>query len=97
MGPRKSMDFGKEVPCKGRNCGQPVILIDLIVKGEMRRVCLDAVPVFMYVPFFEKSDANSQGPKRPIKWQKRLVFRSHQEVCVNAVDFNPHAFIGGNS
>lgn len=90
------MDFGKEVRCKGRNCGEPVIFIDVIVKGEMRRVCLDAKPVFMYVPYFDKGDLKAAGPKRPTKWQKRLVFRSHQEWCVNAADFDSRGFVGGN-
>lgn len=85
---RDNIDYGKEYPCRGKDCGKNVIFIDVVVKGELRRVCLDASPIFMYVPYFQKTDERTSGQKRPMKWIRRVCFRSHRDLCANAAEFD---------
>lgn len=88
MQKKPPLDFGKESICKGENCKKPVIFIDVIVKDKLRRVCLDAEAVPMYVPYYDKVDEKNTGAKRPVRWSRKYCYRTHRDLCVNAADFD---------
>lgn len=87
---RVEKNFGQVVKCRGEKCGADIIFVEYysMKNNQNQKTCVNAKPVLVLLPIFEKDEAGHINFKKPpIKWAMRQAFTPHHATCPDVEKF----------